>query len=157
MINPELVRLIQEETISTIARIADQIATQSDTGGIEQAGTIISVLAENPKYTSVFLSSKLSFVDLYHEFRAEHGCLSFYNTVGGVAEVNTLREDINLEKKSFFKAIPSGQKKKTKFLVENGGEIVGTAHVIKMPDGRFAHIDNFGNVRWVSVSGSFEE
>lgn len=36
MINPELVRLIQEETISTIARIADQIATQSDTGGMSK-------------------------------------------------------------------------------------------------------------------------
>ena len=144
-----------ELTIKKIAQLARAFGEGSDTPAMEAAGLLVSVLAENPEKVMPLLAGEASLIDI--GLRAEHGCLDFYNHKHDIIAVNTLRSSCDLPTKIKFRIDtpyvpikPRIGQAKIKSMLDDGGEIVRDAVIIRMPDGKEACADMFGRFVWIT-------
>ena len=71
-----------QDVIDRIARAAEQVALHAGVGGMEMAGMIISILADQPILTQQFLDNPSEFMISDH-MHAERGRLTFHRRSDG--------------------------------------------------------------------------
>ena len=77
-------KLTPAEVIRKIADVAWAVGWQAGVGGMETAGSIVSVLAAHPEKIEAFLSGELTVIDDDALLRPELGCLTWHAKNGSV-------------------------------------------------------------------------
>lgn len=83
------IELTPRQVIERIAQVADSVSWQAGVGGMEIAGTIISVLAKHPDMIEAFMRDGAGAM-IDGDYGLERGCLTFHRKDGTVTTPSQL-------------------------------------------------------------------